>query len=152
MKYKFKEGSYIKADAQAAGEICEKLAAEKNLTAKSLLEASRAEDAPLHGCFEWDDSVAGELYREQQARHIINCLCIVEENKEPIRAYFNILRTESTYEHIDVILQSPNEYMELLKRAKSELQIFKKKYKQLKELALVFRAIEQIEEVSNEDV
>lgn len=144
MVYKFRKGSYIKADAQAAGEMCEQLEARGKLTAEELLNANRAEDAPLHDSFEWDDSVAAESWRMQQARHIINSLEIVTENREPVRAFFSIVRSEPNYRHIDTILQRQDDTEALLKMALSELQAFQKKYSQLVELAAVFSAIDSI--------
>lgn len=144
MVYKFRKGSYIKADAQAAGEMCEQLEARGKLTAEELLNANRAEDAPLHDSFEWDDSVAAESWRMQQARHIINSLEIVTENREPVRAFFSIIRSEPNYRHIDTILQRQDDTEALLKMALSELQAFQKKYSQLVELAAVFSAIDSI--------
>lgn len=41
------------------------------LTAKRLVDASRAPEAPLHNRFIWDDTVAGERYRESQALQLI---------------------------------------------------------------------------------
>lgn len=143
-KYIFKQGSFIKANAQVAGEQCERLANEGRLTAKELVNENRPKDAPLHDAFEWRDKVAGELYREHQARHIMNCLLIVKENAEPVRVLLNIERQSAEYKHIDAILQSENDTRKMLKMAMSELEWFEKKYRQLKELAEVFEAIDKI--------
>ncbi len=143
-KYIFKQGSFIKANAQVAGEQCERLASEGRLTAKELVNENRPKDAPLHGAFEWRDKVAGELYREHQARHIMNCLLIVKENAEPVRVLLNIERQSAEYKHIDAILQSEDDTRKMLKMAMSELEWFEKKYRQLKELAEVFAAIDKI--------
>lgn len=145
MVYAWKSGAQIKADPVIAGKMCEKLEASGSLTAKALLDANRPADAPLHGCFEWDDGVAAEAYREGQARHIINCLVVQTEGKEPVRAFFNIVRTESTYQHIETILKSEDDTARLLKTALNELLVFQKKYGQLKELAPVFEAVEQLQ-------
>lgn len=143
-KYIFKQGSFIKANAQVAGEQCERLASEGRLTAKELVNENRPKDAPLHGAFEWCDKVAGELYREHQARHIMNCLLIVKENAEPVRVLLNIERQSAEYKHIDAILQSEDDTRKMLKMAMSELEWFEKKYRQLKELVEVFEAIDRI--------
>ena len=46
------------------------------LTAEVVVDESRAEDAPLHTHFEWDDAEAGERYRQQQARELIRSVKI----------------------------------------------------------------------------
>lgn len=144
MTYQFRRGSYIKADAQSAGEMCEMLAAQDNLTAEALLEANRPEDAPLHDVFEWDDTIAAESWRKHQARHIINSLEIVIEGQEPVRAYFNIQRKEPEYHHIETILQRQDTTEALLATAYRELLAFQKKYKRLEELVPIFQAIDHL--------
>lgn len=101
-------------------------------------------DAPLHNEFEWNDSVAAEAYRETQARHIINCIEIVREEKEPVRAFFSISRAEPEYRHIDAIMKEEDKRQALLNMALAELLSFKKKYAQLEELAAVFTAIDEV--------
>ena len=148
MTYQFKPGSYIKADAQAAGEMCERLAAEGRLTAGDLVEANRPEDAPLHKAFEWDNDVAGARWREHQARHIIGGLEIRTETQEPVRAFFNIVRQEPEYRHIDSILRSEDQTEKLLKSALAELSAIQRKYAQLEALAGVYRAIGEVKEAA----
>lgn len=41
------------------------------LTAEMVVEEARPVDAVLHPFFEWDDSVAAELHRQEQARSMI---------------------------------------------------------------------------------
>lgn len=143
MVYQWKKASYIKADANVAGHMCEQLEQTVGLTAKSLLDANRPKEAPLHGEFEWDDSKAAEQYREQQARHIINCLCVKPErsDQEPVRAFFTI--SQPSYENISVILQSAEKHSSLLDLALKELNAFKAKYNTLTQLEPVFEAIDK---------
>lgn len=143
MVYQWKKASYIKADANVAGQMCEQLEQTVGLTAKSLLDANRPKEAPLHGEFEWDDSKAAEQYREQQARHIINCLCVKPErsDQEPVRAFFTI--SQPSYENISVILQSAEKHSSLLDLALKELNAFKAKYNTLTQLEPVFEAIDK---------
>lgn len=145
MVYQWKKGSYINADPEVAGKMCEELEKSGELTAQKLLQANKPVDAPLHDEFEWDDSVAAESYRLEQARHIINCLVTVKENSaEPVRAFFNIVRQSPNYQHIETILRSSDTTELLLKTALSELVAFQRKYSQLKELAPVFVAIDSV--------
>lgn len=41
------------------------------LTPRAVVDAARDENHPLHGEFEWDDTVAAEAYRLDQARQLI---------------------------------------------------------------------------------
>src|SRR5262245_7287138 len=45
----------------------------KPIVLRDIINASRAKTAKLHRCFEWDDSIAGELFREEQARRLLTC-------------------------------------------------------------------------------
>ena len=144
MIYQWKEASFIKSDAQKAGAVFEKLESTVGLTPKSLLNASRPEDAPLHSEFEWDDNAAAEKFREAQAGHLIRCICVKPEEAkaQPIRAYFKV--EESTYSNIAIIQADSEKMSSLLDIAKKELAAFEKKYQALKELQPVFDAIKEV--------
>lgn len=144
MVYQWKGAACIKADAQQAGQVCEQLEKTGGLTAKRLLDASRPEDAPLHDEFEWNDGEAAEKHREQQARHIINSLTIVVEEKPVTRAFVNIRVAGPAYESINVIVQQEDKYAALLDQCKKELQAFLKKYNSIKELAPVADAAKKL--------
>lgn len=68
-----------KVSAQVAGEVCAGLEERNQLTPGNLVDVSRPDEAPLHGEFEWDDTVAAERYRETQARHVIRSIVVVRE-------------------------------------------------------------------------
>ena len=150
MVYQWKKGSRIKADANAAGQQFEALSETVGLTAETVVDANRPADAVLHDEFEWDDPTAAEEWRKQQARHLMNCICITahtgndgdEQQETTVRAFFNV--EESTYEHIGVIFADEDKRAKLLASAKRELETFRSKYKTLKELAPVLAAIDEV--------
>lgn len=146
--YRWKTGARAPVPAQVVGEVCEKLESKGRLTPKNLVDISRPEDAPLHGAFEWNDTVAAEMYREQQGRYLIRSIEVVRTNDEPIRAFFTLKRTakEHEYHSIDAVMRNKDDAAQLLEQAKSELVAFKRKYVQLSnELAGVFREIDALE-------
>lgn len=145
MTYKWKSGSHIKADPAIAAAQMDKLEKEGNLTAKGLLDANRPEDAPLHNEFEWRDTVAAELYREHQARHLINSIVVIREDVGPVRSYFKITQADSHYQSLNVILEKQDSRDALLRVAYRELKAFEEKYKTLSELNSVFEAINKLE-------
>ena len=147
MIYKVKTGYHIKPNlAQAIGNECERLEAEGRLTPQSLVDASRPEDAPLHGCFEWDDTVAAEKWRQTQAAYIIRSVEVtVEETSEPTRAFVATIKdNKREYQSIGYVLRDTNSREYLLEQAKKELLSFKRKYQNLFELSQVFDAIEGV--------
>ena len=134
MVYKWKTGYGHKVKADVAGKVCEELESNGGLTAKRLVEASKPKSAPLHNEFEWNNTKAAELYREQQGRNIINSIEIVVEEKPAVRAFFNINVNESrSYEHIDTIVQDEDKTQALLDMALAELEAFRNKYDSIRE-------------------
>lgn len=147
MVYEWKPGAHQSGPAQLAGEVCAQLEAEGRLNAAELVDASRPEDAPLHGSFEWDDAVAGEKWRNHQARNIINAI-VIRNNEQseatPVRAFFNLTTEGSSYTSVHAIVRQPDRYRQLLDDAREELRYFRRKYSSLAELQTVFACIDAI--------
>lgn len=143
MVYQWKAGARAKADAQAAGEMCERLEAEGRLSAKALLEENRPEEAPLHDCFEWQDSEAAEQWRLHQARNIINSLIVVPERSEPVRGFFRVETGSSRYTSIQTIVRDLDSYEALMETALRELSAIQKKYRSIEQLSGVWDAIDK---------
>lgn len=142
MVYHWKPCSHIRADATTAGIVMEELAKCGRLTAKNLLDESRPEGAPLHNEFEWDDATAAEEYRTSQARHIISCITVTnEESGVETRAFFNVSLCEPTYHPIETLLQSADGKDALFKTALKELAAFQRKYASLTQLETIFEEI-----------
>lgn len=146
MTYQWKLPGLMPVDAQVAGEELHRIYQEKGrLDAPDIVDESRPVDAPLHPCFEWNDVVAAEKYRETQAQNIVRSVVVVHENQsnEPVevRAFVNV---QETYRPIEVVVNSEEQMKELLKSAFSELKSFEKKYAALSQLAPVFEAIQKL--------
>ena len=144
MVYKWKSGSRIKADPEAAGKQFEALAAEDRLTAKNVVDENRPDGAALHSEFEWDDKVAAESYREVQASKLIRSICVVEsdssQSQEPVRAYVTV--EPHRYEPIQAVIEVEDKRGVLLKQALRDMQAFERKYRQLQEMAAVIKQME----------
>lgn len=149
MIYKWKT-NYHKVKPDVAGAELERIEKSKGLTAKNVVEESRPQDAPLHKEFTWDDKLAAEKYREEEARCLIRDI-IVEldgDDKQVITRGFVNLSTPSNktneYEAISTVLTDVKKTSALLENAKRDMKIFKTKYNTLKELAGVFKEIDKI--------
>lgn len=150
-RYKFRDGFRVSTvDAQTVGEVCEQLSSTVGLTSKTLLEASREENAPLHNCFEWRDDVAAEKYRETQAQYIIRSVVVISEDKPAVRAFSSVIvHEEREFKHIDTIVKNVDLVNQLLESAKKDLYAFQVKYNSLREyaeLSDVFASIEKLKE------
>ena len=146
--YRWKSGARSPVSAQVAGEVCASLEEAGNLTPQALVEASRPEDAPLHAAFEWDDATAAELYRETQAGYIIRSVeVVVQGSAEPVRAFVSVTTGKSAtpYASVERVMVRADSRALLLERARAELETFRRKYRQLSELAEVFAAIDAME-------
>lgn len=146
--YRWRTGSHMRGDAQAAGEVCQELEERGELTQAKLVDVSRPEDARLHNMFEWNDTVAAEKFREVQAGKIIRSLEISIESAEPqvTRAYVSISVDDSPREYVGIVraMNDEDKRKAVLDSARRELRWFKEKYKGLYELSKVFEAIEEV--------
>ena len=156
-KYSYRKGFNFKVPAQVVGETLEELAQNGDLTSTRFLEASRPEDAPTHNLFEWNDSIAAERYRLQQATIAINSVevQIVNESNASVisqAAFVNVVSKaparSGSFTPIEVALSDENMRSTLLLNALNELKAFRRKYSQLSELADVFFEIKKIEQAS----
>ena len=147
MVYKWKTASYIKADANEAGKQFRNLERTVGLTPRTVLEANRKAGAPLHNEFEWDDGIAAENYRLNQARHLLNCICTVSESndgkEQTTRAFFVTSETDG-YESLDVIIKNEDKFNSMLATALRELSAFERKYSTLSALEPVFQAVKKV--------
>ena len=147
MAYKWKTGFY-KASAEDAGKVFAELESTVGLTPKAVVDASRDESAPLHSEFEWDDAVAGEKWREQQARVMICSLTVTIDDgqEEPVRAFVQIAPRGEAYENIVTVLDDDDKTAAMLSKAMGELRQFRRKYNTLQKLAGVFKEIDKLRE------
>lgn len=65
--------------------IIQKLEQNGRCTPRRVLAAARSPDSPLHPYFEWDDTVAAEAHRIEQARALIRRIKIEIEYREEVR-------------------------------------------------------------------
>mgnify|MGYP007012492139 CR=1 FL=1 len=141
------KGSRFKVSAEVAKGVMDQLANEGRLSPAELVNVSRPVDSPLHGEFEWDDSIAAEKWREQTGRVMIASISVTVDDvnqTSPVRAYFNIEHASHEYIPTEVIMSDEAKKERLLNIAKKELESFKAKYQTLTELADVIRAIDEV--------
>ena len=96
MVYKWKQGARFKADAAKVKKELDRIG--DKLTPEQVVKAARKKKSELHKCFEWNDKVASQLYRLEQARRIIRSIVEVQEEDHNnveiphviVRAYENV--------------------------------------------------------------
>lgn len=127
------------------------------LTARAVVDEARDPDHPLHHRFEWDDSVAAERWREDQAARLIRCTYIemkIEDESLRVRAFSNLSSDRKsepgTYRATADVLSDAEMSAQLLQDAMWELKAFRRKYATLKALAPVFAVIDSLPDVEIE--
>lgn len=135
-----------KADKAIARELKAIEKRDGTLRPEAVVAYARNPKTALHSRFEWDDSAAAEAYRLEQARRVIRLrIEIVGESKEPVRYWASLQsdrRDGNGYRAIVTIMSDDDRRRELLAMALAEARMFQKKYRQLRELADVFAAID----------
>jgi hypothetical protein len=129
----------LRGNAQACGEELERLQAENNgrLETKMVVQTARDESNPLHRCFEWNDDLAAERYRENQARMVIRSIRIVSENdegqKDLVRCFVNVDATEEEAQSYVAVTRIADD-AELFERARiqflKDMHAFETRYRQ----------------------
>lgn len=136
-----------KVAADVVGKVCEELErSELGLTPSSLLDYSRDENSPTHREFEWNDEIAGEKYRLEQARKLIIDLRVVHDDvgREDARERAFVVTSDRKSEYVPIQKALSNEEWRtgLLAQARKDSEIFLAKYRRLEELANVNAAME----------
>lgn len=94
------------------------------LEAKKVVDEARPVDAPLHPNFEWNDGIAGERWREHQARNLIRTVKVINPGtQESYHAFVHISNRgeegrEGYYERAEVVAQD----IDLFARALADIQ------------------------------
>ena len=112
-----------------------------------IVEAARNESSELHKCFEWDDSIAAEKYREHQARMVITQLVVRTETTDNTPVSVRVISSANavnSYMPTKMLIRSEPEYADLLERAKRELRAFQQKYVAVVELQDIFAMIDTL--------
>lgn len=111
---------------------------------RAVVDAARPAGSPLHSSFEWDDSVAAEAYRIEQARKLIQVsVTILPGSAEPIRAFVSLTtdrKQEGGYLPVETVMTSFDLREQMLTDATAELKTFVTKYNTIKELVEVTTA------------
>ena len=143
-------------DANIVGQHIELLRKEQHgeLTPEDILKDARNRNSPLHSFFEWDDGLAAEQHRLQQARGLIRAVVAVylptEETEKQVvvraKAYTHINEpTVPHYRETTHALSQTKTRKMVLQRAWRELQAWRERYKDLAEFADLITVIDDVQ-------
>ena len=117
------------------------------LNTADVVDAARPEDAILHPAFEWDDRIAGELYRRTCARHLIANIRVQKEgNREPVRMYVNIKMEDSARHYIpsEEAMADPDLRAQVLAGLRRSLNYYAAELRKMEGLAHVLAHVESL--------
>lgn len=123
----------------------------RGLTAEDVVEAAAPVESPLHQYFEWDDALAGQMHRKNQARALMRRVKvrIVEDvpNGErrvfQMASYSNVIRDDRReYVPTGAAFTDPALRAQLLQRALREMDLWAARYRAYQEFADIVAAVE----------
>ncbi len=119
------------------------------LNPEDVVAEAKSKDSPLHPKFTWDNSVAGHLYRLQEARKLIVLVysSLPQADNQGHQVFVSMKEDRYAgggYRTLVSVLQDTEQRSKLLAQAKQELLYFREKYKMLEELAHVFEEIDKV--------
>lgn len=152
MVYRWKGFVQMPVSAQVAGEELDKIRAANSgiLTKKLVVKEAKSKSSPLHSAFEWNDTVAAEKYREDQAGYMIRSIEVTmvgqENSKIPVRAFVSVASNEDKqYRSIAAVMVDQELREQVLDRAFIEFNAWKRRYENLLELAEIFTSASRIQ-------
>jgi len=118
------------------------------LLPEKVVEVASNPKSILHSRFEWDDGEAAEQYRLWQARQLISVAVeIIPGTNKAVQAFVSLSvdRHSGRGYRTTVSVMSDREMREqLMNDALHDLNVFQKKYSELKQLSEVFSAIRNV--------
>lgn len=111
------------------------------LTPALVVDVARDDQHPLHPRFEWNDTVAAERFRREQAHILIKSVHLTyvsTRTQEPIsiRAFHAVRRpdiNQYAYEPTQVIMQDPMAMRLLLTEMRRDWAAFRRRYEEFEE-------------------
>lgn len=146
-QYKWKFGFFKQADAQKIGEELDEMS---TINVDNILEKAKNENTELNKIFDWDNEIAGEKWRRQQANQMIQDLQVVvvkgdKENKPKTTKAFVTLKRETEYEPIEAVVNDPLKYESLREIALNKIRKIRQDYAEVESLKELYAMIDSLD-------
>jgi len=145
------ENSRFSVSAQIVGEVIESIEKEEGeVTAAALVEVARPDDSPMHPAFEWEDKVAAESYRRDQARHLIRSVRVLKGSEvEQTPAFVRVKLTgdgeqRSVYIRTARAMSDEELRGQVLLEALTQLKAFRRRYEGLAALKPLWEVMDKV--------
>jgi hypothetical protein len=119
---------------------------EGRLTPALVVDEARPVKSELHHCFEWDDTVAGERWRLEQAAELIRSVKVIRATKDDVAPGVRSWMVDRekpaprSYEPVEDLLSDPLQRKLLLASFKRDWASFQARYQRLQEFATTIQA------------
>jgi|SRR5215472_15389160 len=136
-------GRAKRASAQEIGEALDaiRLANGGELHPHAVVDDARDPKSALHTHFEWNDAKAAENYRVDQARALIRCIRVIDDDDRSRPAYLSIRTDDGVtgYRTFQDVLSSADLRQRLLEQAERDLAAWTQRYRELREIVELVR-------------
>ena len=153
MIYKWREGSHLRGDPEKVAKHLERIANKHggDLRPDAVVENARRKASPIHDYFEWDDAVAAEAHREEQARHLIRSIVKITDTGDPVRAYHHVTYITGTeddtgrgYVTLERAASEEQLRVQIIRRLYAQARGFAREARAFEEFAGVVKALEEL--------
>ncbi len=147
MTYKWRQGARHQITPEVAAREVNRIRRKFDdfFSPAEVVDESRRASAPLHPEFEWDDPVAAEAWRVEQARKLIGDLIEIDESDpldKPTRTFVSV-RLEDVgprFTQTRTALANNDMKEQVLRQAERDLEIFRAKYERYLDLSQTLAA------------
>lgn len=154
-KYGFKPGrSTPKVSAAALGKELERIVKKNDgkMTPAVIVAESKPRKAVLHNEFEWQDDRAAALYREHQARNLVNVLVVTPEDStgkdiQPVQAIVSVQDgRDQSYQPIEAVFADPDKKQQHIDKCLRRLIAIRAEFRALQEFGAIWQEIDRLAE------
>ena len=112
---------------------------------QAIVNRARPKKSPLHPAFEWEDTLAAEAYRRDQARSLVTNFELVFEEGNSLPAMVNVrVNKQRGYMPTEKAMEDSDLRNQVLKQALTQLLGLEKRFKSLSELSGVFQEVHTV--------
>lgn len=148
VKWKYIAPANIKPEI-AANELKRIFKDHGYLTPALIVKVARKKKNPLHDCFEWNDTVAANLYRETQAKYILRQIETEFDDggDEPIRIrlFHSVVENDkNVYTTIHHAKNNAELWEQIVEKALLEVKNWRRVYKDITRFDAIHAAIDGV--------
>ncbi len=148
IKYSKRPGFHLKGDVAEIGKRLQKLEGSGGeISPAVVVEDAQDPQSPLHDEFEWNDTLAAQEYRLEQARYVLRAIeteWTYEEVDIKTRSYASIDADDTPYRETRKVLTNKELRQQWKAQALLELKRWRAKYAQISELNEIFKAVDKV--------